>query len=433
MKNLIYFTLAHNKNYLQLLQLCVNSLVNTGYDGDILFISNLENDIKNTLNIKNKMLFFDPEESSLISASANKLKIFQFPNINEYEKIIFCDLDILWLKSPQDIFDTIKDGHLFFSEEGIDNRHNMSLCYYSEKLITSEESDYMLSNNIIGLNAGFFGFHINMLHVFKNIFFYMKENKDKITGCLEQPFINTYCFRNKIYKTDFSKFVSHRGQDLEKCEKYVLHFAGGVGNFNIKYQKMIQFLNMIEVNNFNTRNDMFNSFPKEMKVMEIGVFRGDFSNFIFTELNPKELHMVDLFEGMMDSGDVDGNNTSVINLNESFESLKNKYSTHNNVFIKKGRSIDILNEYEDNYFDLIYIDGDHSYLGVQNDLELAFKKIKNGGYICGHDYEVNKLKTRHNYDFGVKQATDEFCLKYNQHISLKGNDGCISFGIKISK
>lgn len=50
----------------------------------------------------------------------------------------------------------------------------------------------------------------------------------------------------------------------------------------------------------------------------------------------------------------------------------------------------------------------------------------------GHDYEMNMIKAQNTYTFGVKQAVDEFCIKYNQKITAKGNYGCVSYGICIS-
>lgn len=89
--------------------------------------------------------------------------------------------------------------------------------------------------------------------------------------------------------------------------------------------------------------------------------------------------------------------------------------------------------YPNDYFDIIYIDGDHSYDGVTNDLKESLRIIKNGGIICGHDYEMNTEKTQNYYEFGVKQAVDEFCVKNNLKITHKAYDGCISFGIDIFK
>jgi len=43
----------------------------------------------------------------------------------------------------------------------------------------------------------------------------------------------------------------------------------------------------------------------------------------------------------------------------------------------------MLNNY---IFDLVHIDGDHSYLGVKTDCELWLPKIKRGGFACFDDY-----------------------------------------------
>ena len=185
--------------------------------------------------------------------------------------------------------------------------------------------------------------------------------------------------------------------------------------------------------NFNTREEMFLSFPRNIKILEIGVFRGTFSDFIYKNLQPSELHLIDLFEGMVFSGDADGNNGATINLTEHYDLIKTKYAKHSNVFIKKGKSSEILQTYPDDYFDIIYIDGDHSYEGATTDLELSYKKIKNGGLVCGHDYEMNMNKAIHYYQFGVKQAIDTFCSKHKLAITHKALDGCVSVGININK
>jgi hypothetical protein len=40
---------------------------------------------------------------------------------------------------------------------------------------------------------------------------------------------------------------------------------------------------------------------------------------------------------------------------------------------------------------------------------VALHKVKPGGWIMGHDYEMNMQKARNFYTFGVRQAVDEFC------------------------
>ena len=51
----------------------------------------------------------------------------------------------------------------------------------------------------------------------------------------------------------------------------------------------------------------------------------------------------------------------------------------------------------------------------------------------GHDYEMNMNKATTIYNFGVKQAVDEFCDNYKQTILSKALDGCVSYCIQINK
>lgn len=63
--------------------------------------------------------------------------------------------------------------------------------------------------------------------------------------------------------------------------------------------------------------------------------------------------------------------------------------------------------------DFIYIDADHSYQGVQNDLQKWFHKIRIGGIVGGHDYGHVNFP-------GVKQAIDEFFSRFNWAIHEEG-------------
>jgi hypothetical protein len=171
-----------------------------------------------------------------------------------------------------------------------------------------------------------------------------------------------------------------------------------------------------------TRNDLLNTMDKNLVVCEIGVFKGDFSKIMLDILSPKELHLIDIFDGMMCSGDKDGNDIIWTNLDEEYMNVKNTFSNDNRVYVHKGLSYDILNSFEDNYFDMVYIDGNHSYDGVKSDLKSSFLKVKNGGLICGHDYISSKFE-------GVVRAVDEFCDNHNLEIEYLTKDGCPSFCI----
>jgi cephalosporin hydroxylase len=44
-------------------------------------------------------------------------------------------------------------------------------------------------------------------------------------------------------------------------------------------------------------------------------------------------------------------------------------------------------EFQDGYFDWVYIDGDHSYEAVLNDLKAWYPKVKPGGYLALDDLD----------------------------------------------
>jgi len=69
--------------------------------------------------------------------------------------------------------------------------------------------------------------------------------------------------------------------------------------------------------------------------------------------------------------------------------------------ILKGLSYQMAENVPDNSIGLLYIDCDHSYEGVTNDIESWYDKVVSGGLIAFHDYE--------NTGYGVKQAVNDFC------------------------
>jgi hypothetical protein len=174
-----------------------------------------------------------------------------------------------------------------------------------------------------------------------------------------------------------------------------------------------------------TRDDFLSLIGRQKIVAEIGVFQGQFSKSLLSYLDPERLHLIDTFEGMMCSGDKDGQNIVWDDLGKIYQDLVAIYKLDDRVTLHKGRSSDILSSFEDEHFDLIYIDGDHSYRGVKIDLEVGFTKTKLNGLICGHDYTTSMFPD-------VVRAVDEFCQNYSLEISYLTNDACPTYCIKKS-
>ena len=63
-------------------------------------------------------------------------------------------------------------------------------------------------------------------------------------------------------------------------------------------------------------------------------------------------------------------------------------------------------------FDIIYIDGDHSYMQTKKDLNNAWKFLKSGGLLIGHDF-LHKENFTNNNNYGVTKAFTEFITEQN--------------------
>ena len=176
------------------------------------------------------------------------------------------------------------------------------------------------------------------------------------------------------------------------------------------------------MNLIDTRDNLLDLLPKKIKIAELGVFRGEFSEIILNKLEPSELFLVDIFPPEMCSGDKDGNNIVYDNLEKYHEILTKKYKRSKKVKVIKSTTIAFLETIDDEYLDAVYIDADHSYNGVKNDLELSFKKVKTGGVIMGHDYTTSMFP-------GVVKAVDEFCVDNNLKINYLTGDGCPTYAI----
>ena len=156
--------------------------------------------------------------------------------------------------------------------------------------------------------------------------------------------------------------------------------------------------------------------PKKNKCLEIGVYQGEFSLKILNSFKPKELYLIDPFnngvEPLTNQEEYVEHHHKILYSDD--KCLMNVYNTMGDsiksgvVKIDRNLSTDAVGNYNDEYFDFIYIDGCHLYECVKFDLENYFPKLKVGGYIGGHDYG----------DFGVKDAVDEFCKNNGYEIKL---------------
>jgi len=94
------------------------------------------------------------------------------------------------------------------------------------------------------------------------------------------------------------------------------------------------------------------------------------------------------------------------------------------VVMHRGYSSDVVEDFQDGYFDWIYIDGDHQYRFVKQDLNLYYPKVKKGGFVTGDDYGHEGW-----WDNGVQKAVDEFVVQRKDvHFEVRGGQFIIQKG-----
>lgn len=92
-----------------------------------------------------------------------------------------------------------------------------------------------------------------------------------------------------------------------------------------------------------------------------------------------------------------------------FQGVQDRFGNKPNVVIHREKSSVAIPKFKDNYFDWVYIDGNHDYEFVLGDLRMCLPKMKRGGVIAGDDY----VRPGPAKDYPVKRAVDDFCEQSN--------------------
>ncbi len=169
-----------------------------------------------------------------------------------------------------------------------------------------------------------------------------------------------------------------------------------------------------------TREQLLGLIPKQGILCELGVFKGTFSWEIARICQPRELHLIDVWDGRAECADVNGQHNEVIqDMRLIYEDLKRRIDADdtNPMMLHRGLTSAILPIFPDAYFDFGYVDADHSEEACWQDLVLL--KRKTCGLIGGHDYCPRFP--------GVMNAVDLFCATYGFQITHLTSEGCPSY------
>lgn len=157
------------------------------------------------------------------------------------------------------------------------------------------------------------------------------------------------------------------------------------------------------------RDWLLQMLPKHSVCAEIGVLWGTFSGRILKIVQPSKLHLIDpwhyeadpLFAATLYGAE---NGKCQEFMDSMYQRVVRKLGQLPNVRIHRSPSLECVQQFPDNYFDWIYVDGDHRYEGTLKDLTVYYSKLKPGGFVTGDDYA--RRKTNWTQD-GVTRAVDE--------------------------
>lgn len=162
--------------------------------------------------------------------------------------------------------------------------------------------------------------------------------------------------------------------------------------------------------------------PKPV-VAELGVFTAAMSQEL-VQLKPDiQFHLIDKWpsgdetpQAYKDTKDFHSNMTKE-KQQGYYDRVKEWASKHPNVKLYREWTHEAVNNFEDGYFDLVFIDADHSYEGCMRDIKDWLPKVKEGGTISGHDYENDNGQ----WEFGVTKAVDEWAKESKKRIKKGQN------------
>lgn len=120
---------------------------------------------------------------------------------------------------------------------------------------------------------------------------------------------------------------------------------------------------------------------------EIGVSLGVFAYHVLLQNQPSKLYLIDPWEyGLQRDVEINPTFEKQILRDLDYEAVCKLFAPYSNIKIIREKSEDAVTHFPNDFFDYVYIDGEHSYEAIKRDLSNYFPKIKIGGYLIGDDY-----------------------------------------------
>jgi Methyltransferase domain len=174
-------------------------------------------------------------------------------------------------------------------------------------------------------------------------------------------------------------------------------------------KRIVRKLKRIITNEKDPREELLNLMPKNSTCAEIGVWKGGFSKRIIKHVVPSKLHLIDPWKYQTSFGKrwygglVAQSQEDMDNI---YQQVVGELSKQSCIKIHREFSNKLFSIFSDEYFDWVYVDGNHYYDYVLEDLKNFALKIKKNGFLTGDDYLWTSPEL--NGDKPVTRAVNDF-------------------------
>ena len=147
---------------------------------------------------------------------------------------------------------------------------------------------------------------------------------------------------------------------------------------------------------------------------EIGVQEGNNASTLINMIRFEQLYLIDIWAAYKKAGRYD-KGVENISFQRFYPKVIKRFGDRPDITIRKLSSVDASKKFPREYFHFVYIDANHTYEAVKEDIAVWFPKVKVNGVLGGHDYRRKMFP-------GVVRAVDEFIKKNKHKLYHKEND-----------
>lgn len=132
--------------------------------------------------------------------------------------------------------------------------------------------------------------------------------------------------------------------------------------------------------------------------VEVGTDHGKYAQQLCEGIPDLELYCVDPYKAYTE-GEITHSQEEVDQIYKEAQ----RRTLHNNCLIIRKTSMEAVQDIPYNSLDFVFIDGNHEYDYVLEDITEWTKRVKAGGIVCGHDYKLDAINK-----YGVIEAVNKY-------------------------